>query len=456
MNTRYLKRLTIILPSALLILIAVVRVFFFNQAINWVFEGFVLILLLIGTIFFSQWVFRLIEIREQEIRRSTVQLAALNEAALILTQELDLGAVLQKVVDLACELVHAKFGALGVLDEEGRHIDQFITSGISPEDRRKMSSLPMGAGLLGQVIREGKPIRVTNIASDQRAVGFPTEHPPMNSFLGVPIKYKGRILGNLYLTDKKPPKGISRDDYLPFSKVDQQILEMFATQAGIAIDNARLYRKTQQLAIFQERERIGMNLHDGIIQSIYGIGLMLEDTQLLIESKPEVADQRIQRTISGLNEVIRDIRNYILDLRPERFKGRNLKSGLEELAREFRANTLLKVELNTDSIDSSSLSAEQTVEILHIVQEALTNVRKHARASVVEVDLGIEENVLKVMVTDNGIGIKRNVATLMRGNGLQNMRERALSLQGEISLTSGENSGTKLELTVPINNDFQS
>jgi len=257
------------------------------------------------------------------------------------------------------------------------------------------------------------------------------------------------ILGNLYLTDKKWPSTSTKGSYTAFSRVDQQIVEMFATQAAIAIENAQLYRKTQQLAILQERERFGMDLHDGIIQSIYGIGLVLEDTQMLIESEPQVVRDRIQRTLYSLNEVIRDIRNYILDLRPERFKGRNLLSGLEELARDFRANTLLEVDLSTDSVDASRLTAEQTVEILHIAQEALTNVRKHARASRVNVDLMMLDEDLFLTIKDDGVGIKPNLMTV--GYGLRNMRERANSLKGDIVVEPGETLGTQVVLRVPLN-----
>jgi signal transduction histidine kinase len=211
-----------------------------------------------------------------------------------------------------------------------------------------------------------------------------------------------------------------------------------------------LYRQTQQLAILEERERFGMDLHDGIIQSIYAIGLMLEDGQLRLANEPEVAHDRISRAVHDLNDVIRDIRNYILDLRPQRFQGRDLVGGLEELTRDLRANTFLDVKLRTDSDGQAVLSPEQTVEILHIVQETLTNVRKHARASRVEVALKRTADHLQLVIEDNGVGLNSGRTQSKGGNGLHNMRERAQSLGANIQFEAGKPNGTRVVLDIPL------
>jgi signal transduction histidine kinase len=450
MPTRSLKWLTIILPPIFVLLILAGRQVFYGIPIDWRVEIVTLIVVVLGAAALSLVVFRLVEAREREIRRRTVQLVALNDASLVLTQELDLPVVLQKVVDLACDLVQATYGALGVLDDDGVKIAQFLTSGMSQEQMDRIGYPPVGRGLLGALITGGEPMRISDIQADPRATGFPLHHPPMKSFLGSPIKLKDRVIGNIYLTDKTGGEDQEFDQPVAFSKEDQYILEMFATQAAIAIENAQLYRKTQQLAILQERERFGMDLHDGIIQSVYGIGLMLEDTQLRMKTDPDIVDDRIQRTIAGLNELIRDIRNYILDLRPHRFQGRNLKGGLEELARDLQANTFLNVELLTDGIDLSYLTPEQTVEILHIAQEALTNVRKHARATHVQVRLDLETLDMVLSIEDDGIGFDLKQKGLTVGNGLRNMHERAGALQGEISFKPRSPKGMRVMLRVPV------
>ncbi len=450
MNTRLLKWLAIILPVAFWLGVLWLRSLLFAETRSPQGDLFALTLLALGAAFFSTWVFRIIDQREAEIRRRSEQLAALHEAGLALTTELELRNVLQKVVDLSRGLVRARYGALGVLDEAGQSIEQFFPSGITPEQRAQLGEPPRGHGLLGVLIREGESVRIPDIQRDPRAAGFPPHHPPMHSLLGVPIRSKGRVIGDLYMTDKRPEGADDGSGYTVFTPHDQQILEMFATQAAIAIENAQLYRQTQQLAVLQERERFGMDLHDGIIQSIYAIGLMLEDGQHRMDTEPPEAQARIAQAIHGLNEVIRDIRNYILDLRPQRFQGRDLKRGLAELARELRANTFLNVHLQLDSADWSALTPEQTVEILHIAQEALTNVRKHARASAVEIALHEQASDLVLTIEDNGIGFDATRAQGSRGQGWLNMRQRAQSLHGDLQIEAGERGSTRVRLRLPL------
>lgn len=449
LSTHTLRWLAVILPIAFWIGVLAIRTLFFDESRTLTGDLFTLVAIALGSLGFSMWVFGIMDQREAEIKRRSSQLDALRSAALTLTTELDLATVLQRVVDLARGLVDARYGALGVLDENGEYIEQFITSGITPEQRALLGAPPRGHGLLGALIKEGTPIRIPEIATDPRSVGFPPNHPPMHSLLGVPITSKGNIIGDLYMTDKKPRPGESGAAFAVFNTEDQQVLEMFATQAAIAIENAQLYRQKQQLVLLQERERIGMDLHDGIIQSIYAIGLMLEDGALRISEQPAGAREQINRGILELNDVIRDIRNYILDLRPQRFQGRDLKRGLDELARDLRANSFLTVGLEMDGVDASDLTPEQTVEILHIAQEALTNVRKHAGATRVDVTLSHNDDRLSLAIRDDGAGITQTRGDGAGGHGLNNMRERARSLGGELEIEPVDPRGTLVTLTIP-------
>lgn len=443
-NTRALKWLAILLPIGFWGAVLTIRTVVFGEVRTLVGDLFALAAIGIGAFLFSSWVFGIVDEREAEIQRRSQQLAALHDAGIVLTTELNVGVVLQKVVDLARELVHARYGAVGVLDAQGQSIEQFITSGITPEQRAKLGVPPRGHGLLGVLIHEGKPILIPDISKHPRSVGFPPNHPPMRSLLGVPIISKGRVIGDLYMTDKAEGNQDTN-----FTHQDQQVLEMFATQAAIAIENAQLYSQKQQLAVLQERERFGMDLHDGIIQSIYAIGLALEEAELSVASDPPEASQRIETAIRNLNDVIRDIRNYILDLRPQRFQGRDLARGLEELARDLRANTFLTVNVNADKLEPSLLSPEQTVEILHVTQEALTNIRKHARATSVDLDLVRDSDHVAVMIEDNGVGIGNGYRE--GGHGMKNMRERAHILGGALEVEPGDAGGTRVILRVPVN-----
>jgi two-component system, NarL family, sensor histidine kinase DevS len=456
MSTRLLRWVAVLAPVAFWAALLVFRAYLFHEPHILEADIFSLFVIALGASLFSVWIFSIVDNREAEIHRRTEQLSALHAAALTLTTELDISVVLQRVVDLSCELVNAKYGALGVLDEKGSQIQQFITSGITAGERARIGEPPHGHGLLGLLIREGVPLRIPEIRGDPRSVGFPPNHPPMHSLLGVPIRSKGRVIGDLYAADKRAEADRGEEEYTEFSRDDQELLEMFATQAAIAIENAQLYRQTQQLAILQERERFGMDLHDGVIQSIYAIGLMLEDGQLRLPAEPDEAISRITQAIQGLNDVIRDIRNYILDLRPQRFQGKDLVRGLDELARDLRANSFLNVRLSTENIEPGSLSEEQTVEVLHILQETLTNVRKHARASSVYISMSREDNHVHLAVEDDGVGLDRARTQSATGHGLHNMHERARALGADIRLEPGSAGGTRMTLNVPLENGQKS
>ena len=450
MDKRTLRWLTIVVPVGFWIGILALRYTVFNEPVSIPEIVVTVALFVLSATMFSNWVFRFIDQREEEIHRRANQFEALNSALLALATELELGVVLQKVVDLSRELVKARFGALGVLDYEGAQFEQFITSGIADEDRSRIGEPPKGHGLFSILVKEGKPVRVDDISSHHRAEGFPPHHPSMQSMLGVPIVSKGVVIGDIYLTDKIIAGDEITGEYGPFTDEDQQLLEMFANQAAIAIENARLYRQVQELAILQERERFGMDLHDGIIQSIYAVGLMLENTQRRIPKEPKESQKQITRAIHALNDVINDLRNYILDLRPQRFQGRNLLEGLQELARALRANTFMTVNVDFDGVSPELLRPEQTVEILHIAQEALNNVRKHARATDVDIRVLWDEGELMLLVEDNGASINTKEILWPTGDGLRNMRERAAALDGEILIGPRDKGGTRVALKVPV------
>jgi signal transduction histidine kinase len=262
----------------------------------------------------------------------------------------------------------------------------------------------------------------------------------MKSFLGVPIVGAGESIGNLYLTDK-------RGD-LEFSDADQVLIEMLAAHAAVAIQNARLYAQVERLAVLEERTRIGMDLHDGVIQSIYAVGLTLESTRLALPDGAEEVSMLLDTAIEGLNDAIRDIRNFILDLRPRRFAG-DVQQGMAQLVREFQANTMVPVSISIpERLDDLPLPLGRAIFLT--TQEALANVARHARAKNVNIALQCSSALVTLIVKDDGRGFDATNEALRLGHGLANMQARAESLRGSFDLDSAPGRGTKLTLNLPL------
>jgi signal transduction histidine kinase len=369
------------------------------------------------------------------------QLAALDVATRAIAGVLPLSEVLQLIADQVRELAGAEYAALGTVDDAGT-IERFITSGLSDAARARIGALPRGRGLLGLIIRDARPIRIDDIPMDPRSAGFPANHPAMRTFLGVPIAVKGRSVGNLYLTNKVGG--------VPFSEDDQRIVETFALHAGIAIDNARLHEDVQRLAVVEERDRIGRDLHDSIIQSLYAVGLSLEDVPDLMDEVPDEAKARVERAIESLHAAIGEMRDFIFGLRPELLDRAGLAAGLASLAEEFRLNTTLEVRLALDGGESNLVSPDRAVEVLQIAREALSNVARHAGATMVELSLAGDDGALRLHIADNGGGFRPDAPRSGTHHGLANMRERAVALGADLEIISREAAGTRVELRVPV------
>jgi signal transduction histidine kinase len=367
------------------------------------------------------------------------RLDALDAATRAIASVLEVDAVLQMIVDRVQELVGSRYAALGIVDSAGV-IERFVTVGIDREDRDRIGDPPRGHGLLGLIIREGRAFRIPEISAHPDSSGFPAHHPPMHSFLGVPIVVKGASIGNLYLTDK-----IGANE---FSEDDQAIVEMFALHAGIAIENARLHGQVQRLAIVEERERIAKDLHDGIIQSIYAVGLSLEDMPELMDDDPAEARVRIDRAIDALHVTIRDIRNFIMGLRPELLDQRDLVGSLQALAEEVRLNSLVEVDTAIDPTAADSLPEHARAPIFHITQEALSNVVRHSRATRASVALRRDRGSIRLEINDNGVGFEPTGERAPTHQGLSNMAGRAARHGGRLSVESAAGAGTRIIVTL--------
>ena len=382
-----------------------------------------------------------------EVHARAERLVALEAATRAVAAELDIDRVLQVIVDRVRILIGAHYAALGIADARGR-IERFITSGISPEGRAAIGDVPHGRGLLGLIIRDAATVRTGEIADHPSSFGFPANHPMMHSFLGVPVLVKNRSVGNLYLADKQGS---------PFTEDDERLVEMFAVHAGIAIDNARLHDQVQRLAVVEERERIGKDLHDGIIQAIYAVGLSLEDVPELVDDEGgrEEAVARVDRAIDALNLVIADIRSYILRLRPAMGGDEDPVEALARLTEELGMHAVIDLEVDLEGGASilRSLPPDRRSDILFIAREALSNVARHSGASRTALVLVDDEGELVLCIEDNGRGFDpaglSGPDPLGRHQGLTNMQDRAVGMGGTFTIERPDGSGTRIIVRVP-------
>jgi len=227
------------------------------------------------------------------------------------------------------------------------------------------------------------------------------------------------------------------------------LLGSIGAWAGITIENARLHRQARRLAVLEERERIGMDLHDGIIQSIFGVGLLLDYARLSIEDDPDVAKKKIEEAGKGLNQSISDIRSYIMDLRPRQFRGEDLMAGLQLLVEEFKAISAAQGALVGPRDGLVALSTVNASALFHICQEALANVAKHAHAGQGKVHLWTTNNRVLLEVMDDGGGFDVSEASATLGHGLSNMHTRAHKVGGDVEITSNPGEGTTVLAWVP-------
>jgi two-component system, NarL family, sensor histidine kinase DevS len=364
-------------------------------------------------------------------------------SGLILVSDLGLETVLQRIVDEAVDLTEATYGALGVLGPDGR-IAEFVTTGITPEQRAAIGDPPTGHGILGLLISDPRPVRIPNLADHELSYGFPPNHPQMTSFLGAPVSSRGTVFGNLYLTNKQ---GAAE-----FDQGDEDALVVLAAQAGIAVENARLYaearalrEEVERLAVLEDRERIAKDLHDGVIQSLFAVGMGLQGTSMASDD-PRVAE-RVEAAVEEIDRVIRDLRNYIFGLRPGALADRALDAALRELASEFEQRSEVVTVAEVHPAVASALSSVAG-DVLQLAREALSNVGRHSGAATCRVSLTRTQDHAVLEIDDDGAGFEPSHTR--RGDGLTNLEQRAEAAGGRAVIESAPGRGTTVRVQLPL------
>ncbi|MGQ7352743.1 GAF domain-containing sensor histidine kinase [Quadrisphaera oryzae] len=366
--------------------------------------------------------------------------------AVVTINDLDLDAVLHGLVQAATELVGARYGALGVISADGRGLDRFVHTGMDPAVAASLGHLPEGRGVLGRLIADPRPLRVDDLTADPQAVGFPPGHPPMRSFLGVPVVVRGEVFGNLYLTEKDP----GRDDGR-FTPEDSEVAQALAAVAGTAIANASLHADAQRLAVLEDRDRIAHDLHDHVIQRLFAAGLSLQAlTARLQDTDQAEVRTRLAGVVSQLDEVVRDVRTTIFGLHVSPGAG-GLRRQLLDLVEEMagRATTTVRTTGAVDALVSGVLATD----VVAVVREGLSNAVRHGLAShlVVTVDATATDaatgaDAVAVQVDDDGAGIEADSAR----SGLAGLQQRATRRGGTFDVRRRAEGGTRLLWTAPL------
>lgn len=529
----------------------------------------------------------------------------LYQAARALSSELSLPRLLQQIVHLAKDVSGARYAALGIIGKDGG-ISQFVYEGITDEQRQKIGDLPRGRGILGALISDQKPLRLTRLQDDPRSVGFPRHHPSMTTFLGVPVMIKGKAFGNLYLTEKGTGGPFTEDDekavitlaahagvavenarlfeeaalgqkrleavneifeqllagqglddvliriarraremidadlatvavpesddvmiirvadgayaaelsgltfptndsvsggvmqtvrpliiadassdprvhqpmvaigrigpamFVPlaagqravgtlsvanavggsgFSDDDLGVVQTFAAQASVALEYVRIRDELSRFALIEDRERIAKELHDGVIQSLFAVGMSLQAVEMLAEDPVEVR-QRVATAVGSIDEAIRDLRNYIFGLRPGMLADRKLEEAMNDLASQFRESEDLKIEVAMDPTVASLLAGKAS-ELLQMTREMLSNAVRHSGGSTVSLSVFRMGKVAYLQVRDDGKGFDLE-GSVGLGHGLTNLSDRAARLGASFTVRSEQGRGSIAEVALPL------
>jgi signal transduction histidine kinase len=356
-----------------------------------------------------------------------------------LSTDFELSRMLLRITQSAIDLVDARYGALGVLDDAGVQLAEFITVGFDDDVRHAIGDLPKGHGILGLLIHDAKPIRLPNLTEHPQSFGFPPGHPPMTSFLGVPIRVRDEVFGNLYLTDKRSAE--------VFTDIDEELIVGLAAAAGIAIENARLQNRFHELALAEDRERIARDLHDTVIQRLFATGMSLQSAAALVRTDPTTVAHRIERAVADLDVTIKEVRTAIFAIAHSTEQSSGLRAQVLSVVRDAAPALGFEPRLLFDGPIDSTIDATTAEAVTASLRELLSNVAKHADATTVDVTLSVSDKLV-LEVIDNGRGIPD--ALPATGNGVANITARAQRLGGSAHHRRAASGGTIATWQVPL------
>jgi signal transduction histidine kinase len=378
--------------------------------------------------------------RDTTLRKRNQDLGLINAVASALVGSLDVDEILGKTLDLVMDHLEIEIGEIFLTEDGERLLHLAMHRGDMGEAFWTRDVFRIGEGPVGSVAESGIPIVNLNLKKEASYIRRAVFEAGYRSIGLIPLLAHSNVVGVMAIATRNERTLAARE-------ID--LLSSIGNWAGINIENARLNRQSQRLAILEERERIGMDLHDGIIQSIYGVGLALDYAKSAIDEDPNQARKKIDQSIKALNTTIRDIRSYILDLRPRQFHGENLHQGITRLVREIEANSDIEVKYIGPDNALIDFPADHATALFHICQEALANAAKHSSAKRAEVHLWAAMDRVLLEVTDDGRGFNLRKMNFTLGHGLSNIHYRARKVGGDVEFTSYPGEGTTVLAWVP-------
>jgi len=366
-------------------------------------------------------------------------LKAVSDAVLAIGAELSVEEVLQNLVHSARTLVDARYAALGIPDDDGG-FSAFLTSGMSDKLIASLGPLPRTHGMLGAILEAPTPFRTSDIHEDPRFNGWwPRGHPDMRSFLGVPIVSQEGVIGAFYLTEKEGAQ--------EFGRADQEVIELLASHAAIAITHARLSEQSRELSVISERNRLALDLHDVVSQKLYSLVLTAEAAATLLDRDADAAREQVVKLQGIARQALDELRSLIFELRPPDLVRDGLCGALRKHVEVLRRVQSAEVDMEGDL--ELQADPQRDAEVFRIAQEAMQNALRHAQASRVVVRIGGEDGHLRLDVVDDGVGFDPQAAGLRSQRlGLTSMEERAQRIGGRLEIRSVEGEGTTVHLDV--------
>ncbi|MDT0265212.1 GAF domain-containing sensor histidine kinase [Streptomyces sp. DSM 44915] len=374
-------------------------------------------------------------------------LAAVSAALLAMNRTLQVHDVLQTIVRSARELLDARYAALGIPDGNGGFA-QFFVDGVSDRQWKAIGPLPRQHGILAAMLGSATPVRLADVRRDPRFEGWPAAHPEMTDFLGMPIVAGEEVLGAIFLANKRCPRGAPRPDGCGFTGADEELLHLLAEHAAIALTNARLYERSRELTISDERARLAHELHDAVSQKLFSLRLTAQAAATLLDRDLERARGELRQVAALAAEAAEELRAAVIELRPAALDEDGLSATLRAQVQVLDRAHPARVRCATR--DTRALPAPQEAALLRVAQEALHNALRHASPSAVDVLLHRRGGATVLRVSDDGTGFDPEaVRTAGRHLGLVSMRDRAAAVGGTLTVRSGPGEGTVVEMEVP-------